>query len=367
MIIIIHNVINRCIPLKYTLEEIKKSQNCYKDNKNYNVFVEKMKKNPLTSKIIEDPKYLFVFQKQANKKSGLQPSKLLEINIGDSLAEYMGLNNYKICERDEIPKEIKPYLLKNAKLVYYNDNFSILLVLYGDPNSTDAQYINHNTKQNIEIKDIVARVLEADLLYDMDGKLYFSAKNLEKYSCYQPIIDIFNENNNIFDQLGSNYPIKEEYTEILKTALKQYIENKKIDYFCFVVKKDEKEQIMLVPSDGLENKVSFTGSEIRPTGKNVIRVWLPTLYEDRLALVSGIRITENGKRYIKISVDEEQIIPIIGRTKSTVTSMKICDFFKFHLKDVLIKDGYYYVPEKLIKQIEANICVHIQLLPEYIP
>ena len=366
MIIIIHNLLNVSIPLKYTKEILKLLETAYKNN-TFEIFIRKMKENPLTCEIIEDPKYLCVFDKQFAKKSGLQPSKLLEIDVIDSIAESIGLKNYLICEMNEIPKEIKQYLLKNAKLVYHNDDFSVLLVLYGDPYFTDAQYINKNTKENIEIKDIVARVLEADLLYDTDGKLYFSDKNLLRYGCYQPIINRFNENNNIFQQFGSNYRITEEYLPILKTALRQYIEDKKINYFAFVVEKDNKEQIVLVPSEGIEDKVSFTGSEIRPTGKNIIRIWLPTLFEDRLALVSGTRITENGKRYIKISVDEEQIIPIIGRTKSTVTSMKICDFFKFHLKDVSIKDGYYYVPEKLIKQIEANICVHIQLLPEYIP
>lgn len=359
---IIHNSLSVSIPLKYTRQSIKLAEGFYKDN-DFDVFISKMKENPLTCKIIENPKYMFVFEKQAKKHSGLQPSKLLEINIVDSIAIFLGLNNYKICEIEKVQKEIKQHLLKNAKLVYYNDDFSILLVLYGDPYFTDAQYINNNTKENIEIKDIIARVLEADLLYDVDGKLYFSNKNQEKYGCYQPIINVFNENNDIFQQLGSNYSIGEEHIQILKTAFRQYIEDKKIAYFCFVVEKNKEEKLVLISSQNIENKVSFSGSEIRPTGKNHIKVWLPTLLEDKIALVSGIRTTVDGKKYIKISLKEENIVPMSKKS----SAMKMGNFFRFPIKSTLIKEGYYYVPERAIKQIEANICVHIQLLPEHIP
>lgn len=307
--------------------------------------------------------------KQFDAKKGLQPGILTECVLLCTLANILGLKYYKDMESkmylDEIPKciyntlQTKSQTISAARYLYYNNrnNPDIILLQYGNPMIGDACLNIQGVEVIIEVKDLPARLVEKDLLYDEDGKL--DTTDLEEL--YVPYVEKFNKDTSIFECTG-NYKIfsgidsNKEKIEFLNS----YLNYLNVDILLTSIK-DE-----LVAVKSLDFNVAYpdgtllmdvTNSEIRRVGKNATKVFTPGQCNKFLIFNNGETTTSDICKILKSETEERK-----ARGKINVERIKFNHVFYVKLADILNRTGDYYEFNKnKIYQLKALIALYINI------
>jgi hypothetical protein len=347
-------------------QEIKEIEEFY--NKNYEDYTNINQFYSLNKKIAKNIKKVksvrAEVERQFESKKRLQSGTLCECVMAETIANIYSLD----CFADvfhtyirDLPANIL-YRLRDdnnrilCRYIYYNkEDLNTFLIQYGNPTRYDADLYINNQIVKLEFKDRIARAGEKETEYDDDGKLIYTQKFAEENPDYIPLIEKFNEENNIVDLLG-NYKIENE--EDKKAMLKAYFKNLG---FESLVSLDENSQLVAITEDCIEvingrEFLSLDGSEIRRAGKNSYEVFTNELLLKSIREVNGI--VEDGTVKIPMNKMTDRI------NNRKITGKKINHLFFVKIENISEEDGYYIFLLKNIKQLKPTLCVHMQIISD---
>ncbi|WP_051622760.1 hypothetical protein [Mycoplasmopsis primatum] len=345
-------------------KNIKMLENFYKSNfqlyEDYGSFYNDLNQN-LKDCLSLSPAASLEFEKQFKKSQALQPSILNECYILQTIANLLNLNKFVDADEkeDSIPKKLLSTIMKakNGELesqmpryIYYSDNLDSALLQYGDSASIDSIYIHKGFRIRMEIKDTKAKMGEYDLNYGEDGKLIATEIIKKQISTFVKYIDEFNSQWTIFDHAGRNYKLKIDITSAQKILESTYKTNK-ID--LYLLQSSNNSSLFALPSNQLLDHINFSGSEIRPAGRNNYDVFTPkNLYE---VLNQQNAIINNNN--VKILYDEKNIVK--GRGMATNTRYNINSIYFLKQKDIKIVNGYVEFDLQKVRQRKPTIAMHV--------
>lgn len=309
--------------------------------------------------------------KQFANEMGLQQGILSECNYIQTLAKLFGLN--KCVDLDQTPANQLPvsctrYIRQGAdkfscsRYLYYSArNEDVFIFQYGNPSAGDADIIFCGMKVYLEVKERSAKCGEFDLTYDEKGHLIYSKKIEEKYPDMIKLIDAFNEETTVFEQIGSNY--NKFDPEIVEAIISNYFNQPQID---LLISTDNNDKLIAVQSENInlvlpngKKIISTDTSEIRTAGRNSGKVFTPGFLDKTLDDFDAIEI-EPGKYMIE-NRNDRHVGFAKGRGKDEITRFKINHVFFVPVKQIE-EDGEYVIFEKKdIKQLKASISMHISV------
>lgn len=332
-----------------TSKEIQEINDYYKTNfMNYNNFEEFI--FPIQNIIIKNPLIKKELQKQFIQNKGLQSGILTEINVFATIAKILNITSF---------------ITENNQYIGENSFWKIILqgnLNHGGNNNLQHDLLIYNKNSNKtysgEIKEPLARATDGDVKYDEQGKIYKTARQNIDLDSIKEFINFYNTHITVFSHLGHNYKIKPSDCEQL---FLNYFNN--IDYlFTFINNK-----LITIPNNSklLIKLYSLKGSEIRSTGgKNPVTIFTPQYFQKTIA---PFIISENKNEYtLKYGNSENEIHPVKGRGRSDITRFTIPYGFMFKVNDIIKQTkNTVTIPKNKIKQLNANISIHIQLSSDY--
>jgi len=346
--------------------EIKEIEDFY--NKNYDKYANLNEFYALDKKIARNIKKVKSVKSEVERqfeiKKRLQSGTLCECVMAETIANMYNLD----CFADvfhtyirELPANIL-YRLRDdnnrilCRYIYYNkDDINTFLIQYGNPTRYDADLYINNQIVKLEFKDRIARAGEKETEYDDNGKLIYSEKFAEENPDYIPLIERFNEENDIVN-LEGNYQIKNE--EDKKAILKAYFRNLG---FELLVSLDDNSQLVAITEDCIEvhdskDLLSLAGSEIRRSGKNSYSVFTKELLLESIEKIGG-SVTNN---IVRIPVDKMTDRINNGKT----TGKKINHLFFVKIENIREENGYYTFLITNVKQLKPTLSVHMQIVSD---
>lgn len=347
-------------------QEIKAIEDFY--NNNYDKYSDISKFYSLDKKIAKNIKKLksvrAEVERQFKIKKRLQSGTLCECVMTETIAQIYGLDSFADVFHTyirELPANIL-YRLRDdnnkilCRYIYYNkDNLNTFLIQYGNPTRYDADLYIDNQIVKLEFKNRIARAGEKETEYNDEGKLIYSDKFAEENPNYIPLIEKFNEKNNIVELMG-NYEIDNE--EDKKALLKSYFKNLG---FEALVSLDDNSQLVTITEDCIDPKdgkvfLSLDGSEIRRSGKNSYSVFTKELLLKSIQRIEGTILDETVK--IPVANMSDRV------NNGKITGKKINHLFFVKIGNVIEKDGYYVFSLKNVKQLKPTLCVHVQIISD---
>lgn len=354
-------------PTILSSEEIKEIENYYKANcKKYTDIKEFYDSNKKVAKNIKKLKSVRAeVERQFEAKKGLQEGAICECVLAGTIAKMYGLNDFADVFHTYVrflPANII-YRLRDdnnqilCRYIYYDkNNLDTFLIQYGNPTGYDADLYINGQIVKLEFKDRLARVGEVETAYDNSGKLIWTPEFAAKNPSHLPIIEKFNETNNIIDLTG-NYPIDDKADQ--KAILKAYFKNLG---FETLVSSDDKGQLIAVTQDCIEEQnnkeiLSLNGSEIRRAGKNNYVVFTKELLYKSIEKIGGEISGENVK------VPTDKMSDRVAKGKGKISGKKI-NHFLFVPIDFIEdeKNGYYNFSILNVRQLKPTICSHMKIL-----
>lgn len=347
-------------------QEIKEIEDFY--NKNYDKYTDINQFYSLDKTISKNIKKVksvrAEVERQFETNKRLQSGTLCECVMAETIAHIYGLDAFADLFHTyirELPANIL-YRLRDddnrilCRYIYYDkNNLNTFLIQYGNPTRYDADLYIENQIVKLEFKDRIARAGEKETEYDDTGKLIYSEKFAEENPDYIPLIERFNEENNIVDLTG-NYQIDND--EDKRAMLKAYFKSLG---FESLVSFDANNQLVAITEDCINIKdgkkvLSLDGSEIRRSGKNYYGVFTKEL------LVKSIREIDGEV------IDDIVKIPIGNMTDRTnngkITGKKINHLFFVKIENVKEESGYYVFSINNVKQLKPTLCVHMQIISD---
>lgn len=353
-------------PTILSSEEIKEIENYYKANcKKYTDIKEFYASNKKVAKNIKKLKSVRAeVERQFEAKKGLQNGAICECVLAGTIAKMYGLNDFADVFHTYVrflPANII-YRLRDdnnqilCRYIYYDkNNLDTFLIQYGNPTGYDADLYINGQIVKLEFKDRLARVGEVETAYDNSGKLIWTPEFSAKNPSHLPIIEKFNETNNIIDLTG-NYPIDDKADQ--KAILKAYFKNLG---FETLVSSDDKGQLIAVTQDCIEEQnnkeiLSLNGSEIRRAGKNNYVVFTKELLRKSIEEIGGEICGENVK------VPTDKMSDRVAKGKGKISGKKINHFLFVPIEFIDEKNGYYSFSISNVRQLKPTICSHMKIL-----
>lgn len=353
-------------PTILSSEEIKEIENYYKANcKKYTDIKEFYDSNKKVAKNIKKLKSVRAeVERQFEAKKGLQEGAICECVLAGTIAKMYGLNDFADVFHTYVrflPANII-YRLRDdnnqilCRYIYYDkNNLDTFLIQYGNPTGYDADLYINGQIVKLEFKDRLARVGEVETEYNNSGKLVWTPEFAEKNPSHLPIIEKFNETNNIIDLTG-NYPIDDKADQ--KAILKAYFKNLG---FETLVSSDDKGQLIAVTQDCIEGQnnkeiLSLNGSEIRRAGKNNYVVFTKELLYKSIEKIGGEISGENVK------VPTDKMSDRVAKGKGKISGKKINHFLFVPIDFIDEKNGYYSFSISNVRQLKPTICSHMKIL-----
>lgn len=336
------------VSLIHSANEIEKLNSYYKqhfmDVEDFSSFIK-----PIESLVEKNPLILIEMKKQFQKQKGLQGGILSEINIFSTIAQVLDITNFSSVENQYSGENEHWLIVLQGNLAHGRQN--------GDHDLMIMDKINHKTYSG-EIKEPLARAGEGDVRYDEEGRIYKTARQQIDLDSIKGFIEYYNNNVTIFSHMGHNYKLQ---PADCKALFFNYFEG--IDY-VFTYAKD---MLVVIPNDPiiLSKVYSLKGSEIRGTGgKNPVAVFTPKYLEKTLR---PFILAETKDTYtLVIGSAENEIHATHGRGRADITTYNIPYGFKIRAADITEKtENSITIPKNKIKQLNANISVHIQLSSDY--
>lgn len=361
-------IYNNNMKLIITEQDVKYINDYYKKNFNNINSYEDLLLDERFSKLVNKLHSAeYEIKKQVALKKALQPGIIAECNFSETLAKIFKLN--KVIDLDnakynEVPKEFSEFVqgssqtFSGARYLFYNNkDKNIFIFQYGNPALGDAELIYFDTKIRLEYKEKDAKLGEYDIIYNNEGKLISSEKIKKELKVLELLIDSFNQNTNIFDEIGHNYSAFDTNTCII--AAKTYLNVNGIDFVISSVK----DELVAITDDcfcyQLENGdyvVSLEGSEIRPAGRNSKSVWTMSHFYNTLKELNAINI-EADKYYI----DKKNVDFATARGKEEVSRMKIKNVYFVRYEDIEYKDNGYMFSIDDVRQLVPTISMHMHI------
>ena len=361
------DVYNGSSPTILSSEEIKEIEYCcklnyekYPDIKAFYASNKKVAKNIKKLKSVRAE-----VERQFEAKENLQNGAICECVLAGTIAKMYGLNDFADVFHTYVrflPANII-YRLRDdnnqilCRYIYYDkNNLDTFLIQYGNPTGYDADLYINGQIVKLEFKDRLARVGEVETAYDNSGKLIWTPEFAAKNPSHLPIIEKFNETNNIIDLTG-NYPIDNKADQ--KAILKAYFKNLGVET---LVSSDDKGQLIAVTQDCIEGQnnkeiLSLNGSEIRRAGKNNYDVFTKELLYKSIEKIGGEISGENVK------VPTDKMSDRVAKGKGKISGKKI-NHFHFVPIDFIEdeKNGYYSFSISNVRQLKPTICSHMKIL-----
>lgn len=316
---------------------------------------------------------LFEMQKQFNQRKALQPGILSECNFIETLAKIFELNKCLDCDNEplnKVPLECREYINSGyqtysaARYIYYNPKIkNIFLFQYGNPANGDAEIIIYGNKIRLEFKERVAKAGEFDItgLYDENGKLLISEQFAQKSPEFIPLIEKFNSETNVIEQIGHNYSDFDENTKI--AAILEYFTKYNID--IIISSTNDNKLIAVTPEcvklelpDG-RKIISTENSEIRTSGRNYRKIFTPYIFEKILNMLNAKKI--NDCEY-SVLLENPLVELKKGKGTNTISRIKLNKIFFVKKSDAIINNGYVIFNINNVFQLIPSISMHITIL-----
>ena len=308
----------------------------------------------------------YEINKQFNLKKALQPGIISECNFSESIAKVLGLN--KVIDLDnakynEVPREFNEFVQNSSQtfsgaryLFYNNKNKNIFIFQYGNPARGDAEVVMDGQKIRLEYKEKHAKLGEYDMLYDNMGTLIPSNKIKQELGALTFLIDSFNQNTDIFSEIGHNYTAFDVDTCMIAASM--YLQSKKIDLIISAVG----DSLVAINFDCFKHKtpsneyaVSLKGSEIRTSGKNSKKVWTEEHFEQTLKDLEVVN--KNGFCYIK----KDKCKLVKGKGKEEITRLKIGSIYFVFIENVKDNGLEYVFKKEDVRQLVPTISMHMTI------
>lgn len=301
------------------------------------------------------------FKKQFSKKMALQPAILNECYVIQSLANILGLHDFKdIDEKQEnIPSWLFEILIRKGegelesslpRYMYFDEKQKFVLLQYGDSSSIDAIFVKESSKVRLEIKEAKSKLGEYDLNYDESGILIPTEQIAKNHKTFLHFIQIFNEKTTVFKSIGKNFKIGNHLSEeFLNEIVSTVFNTKKIDLYIL----QNNNKIYSIPSEKLIKNVDTNASEIRTCGRNAYNVFTPKNLLETIKKIGGV--VENNDVTIPYIMSNETK----GRGKNTITRYKINNLYFVKKGNFSVENNTVKFSLDKIKQNKASIAIHL--------
>lgn len=314
----------------------------------------------------------YEIEKQYNQNKALQPGILSECNYIETLAKIFKLNKCLDFDRtpmNKVPIECRNYLnsgyqtFSAARYLYYSTkNPDIFIFQYGNPANGDAEIIINGNKVRIEFKERNAKAGEYDItgLYNDEGELLISDDFRKNTPEYIPLIEKFNSETNVIEQIGHNYNNFDDETKVM--SIMEYFARHDID--VIVSSTSDNDLIVLTPEcvkielpDG-RRIITTENSEIRTSGRNHRKVFTRDLFEKVLKDMNAIQIDEN--KY-EVSLNNDLVEIVNGRGTSIPSRVKFNKVFFVNIKNAKIENDKITFDINNVEQLKPSISMHIKI------
>ena len=314
----------------------------------------------------------YEIEKQYNQGKALQPGILSECNYIETLAKIFKLNKCLDFDRtpvNKVPIECRDYLKSGyqtfsaARYLYYNTkNPDIFIFQYGNPANGDAEIIINSNKVRIEFKERNAKAGEYDItgLYNDEGELLISDDFMMNTPEYIPLIEKFNKETNVIEQIGHNYNNFDD--EIKVKSIEKYFERHNID--VIISSTTDNDLVVLTPKcvkielpDG-RRIITTENSEIRTSGRNHTKIFTMGLFEKVLKDMEAIKISDNE---YEVSLNNNLVEVVNGRGTSTPSRVKFNKVFFVDIKNAKIENNKITFNINNVKQLKPSISMHIKI------
>lgn len=313
-------------------------------------------------------------QKQFENSLGLQPGILSECNYIETLAKIFHLNkcvDLDTTPTNQLPKSCVPFIKSGANtfscsryLYFSTKNNDVFIFQYGNPAAGDAEIIFFKTKVFLEVKERTAKCGEFDLKYDEEGKLIPSDKVKKEFPEMIGLIEAFNSETSVFEQIGSNYNRFDK--KIVDQIIKSYFNKPQID---LLISTDINDQLIALQPQNINivlpngKKIIETNtSEIRTSGRNHGPVFTPLFLNKTLDAFDATEI-EPGK-YMIVNRNNKDVGFVKARGKDVISRFKINHIFFIPYECITQKGEYVIFNKKDIKQLKASISMHMCITAE---
>lgn len=314
----------------------------------------------------------YEIEKQYNQNKALQPGILSECNYIETLAKIFKLNKCLDFDRtpmNKVPIECRNYLnsgyqtFSAARYLYYSTkNPDIFIFQYGNPANGDAEIIICGNKVRIEFKERSAKAGEYDItgLYNDEGELLISDDFRKNTPEYVPLIEKFNSETNVIEQIGHNYNNFDDETKVM--SIMEYFARHDID--VIVSSTSNNDLIVLTPEcvkielpDG-RRIITTENSEIRTSGRNHRKIFTKELFKKVLKDMNAIQLDEN--KY-EVSLNNDLVEIVNGRGTSTPSRVKFNKVFFVDIKNAKIENDKITFDINNVEQLKPSISMHIKI------
>lgn len=371
---LINTVYNNDSNLILPEKDIKRLNDFFKKLDNFDVQFEIFAKNNSEElqRISKLKSGRYEIEKQYKQQKALQPGILSECNYVETLAKVFNLNKCLDFDRtpmNQVPIECRNYLnsgyqtFSAARYLYYSTKRpEIFIFQYGNPANGDAEIIIKGTKVRLEFKERHAKAGEYDItgLYDNFGKLLISDDFRKNTPEYIPLIEKFNSETNVIEQIGHNYNNFGE--NIKEKSVLEYFNRHNIDVILSSTSSDE--LIALTPDcvkktlpDG-RKIITTENSEIRTSGRNHRKVFTMDLFMSFLEQLHATRVSDT--KY-EVTIDNELVEIVNGRGTSKPSRIKFNKIFFISINNALILDNKVVFDINDVEQLKPSISMHIKI------
>lgn len=314
----------------------------------------------------------YEIEKQYNQNKALQPGILSECNYIETLAKIFKLNKCLDFDRtpmNKVPIECRNYLnsgyqtFSAARYLYYSTkNPDIFIFQYGNPANGDAEIIINGNKVRIEFKERNAKAGEYDItgLYNDEGELLISDDFRKNTPEYIPLIEKFNSETNVIEQIGHNYNNFDDETKVM--SIMEYFARHDID--VIVSSTTDNDLIVLTPEcvkielpDG-RRIITTENSEIRTSGRNHRKIFTMDLFEKVLKDMNAIKISDDE---YEVSLNNDLVEIVNGRGTSTPSRVKFNKIFFVDIKNAKIENDKITFNINNVEQLKPSISMHIKI------
>lgn len=314
----------------------------------------------------------YEIEKQYNQNKALQPGILSECNYIETLAKIFKLNKCLDFDRtpmNKVPIECRNYLnsgyqtFSAARYLYYSTkNPDIFIFQYGNPANGDAEIIINGNKVRIEFKERNAKAGEYDItgLYNDEGELLISDDFRKNTPEYIPLIEKFNSETNVIEQIGHNYNNFDDETKVM--SIMEYFARHDID--VIVSSTSDNDLIVLTPEcvkielpDG-RRIITTENSEIRTSGRNYRKVFTKDLFEKVLKDMNAIKI--DSEKY-EVSLNNGLVEIVNGRGTNVPSRIRLNKIFFVDIKNAIIDGDKIIFNVNDVNQLKPSISMHIKI------
>lgn len=355
-------------------KDIKYLNDFFKDSKNFvGDFREYLEGGSEALSLIKKLKSgKYEMEKQYENNKALQAGILSECNYIETLARILKLNKCVDFDRsplNSIPKDARIYLnsgaqtFSAARYLYYNPKIPDLYIFqYGNPANGDAEVILDGNKIRLEFKENNAKAGEYDItgLYDEKGKLLISDDFKKNTPEYIPLIEKFNKETNVLEQIGHNYSNFDE--ESKNKSILEYFNRHKIDAIISSTSNDD--LILITPlcvnsklSNG-KNIILTDNSEIRTSGRNSTKVFTKELLNKLLIDMNAIEVS---KDIYQVSLDNRYVELVNARGTNIPSRVKFNKIFFVKISKITIINNIISFNINDIEQLKPSISMHIKI------